>query len=128
MTEEADDVRACQVKKTDFSNLLWSQVTEWINKNPEAQTIEIPESATQKKKGSGQLQHQAWPEDELDLLIKSKFPGAETYQIAAEKSVDDKCVGCFREDVFHLDAADWCLSQDKWQHPSAQDWLDYHEH
>ena len=44
--------------------------------------------------------------DELEMLIKSKFPDAEPYEIQAEKFVDEVMVGLFIEKQYELGAVD----------------------
>ena len=114
-----------QVKKKDFANMLWLQLLAFIKENPEMQTVAVPENVTHKSKAREKSSAQSWPMDELEILIKSKFPGAETHEIQAEKFVDDTMVGLFMEKIYEPRAADDALSNDRWMLPDAQVLLAY---
>ena len=125
LKEEADDCRMNQVKKKDFANMLWLQLLAFIKEHPETQTVAVPENVSHKSKAGKKASAQSWPMDELEMLIKSKFPGAETYEIQAEKFVDDTMVGLFMEKIYEPSAADDFLSQDRWNSTEAQVLLAY---
>ena len=114
-----------QVKKKDFANMLWLQLIAFIKEHPETQTVAVPENVSHKSKAGKKASAQSWPMDEFELLIKSKIPGAETYEIQAEKFVDDTMVGLFMEKIYEPTAADDYLSQDRWNTPEAQVLLAY---
>ena len=77
------------------------------------------------EQGGKKASAQNWPMDDLEMLVKSKFPGAEPYEIQAEKFVDEVMVGRFIEKQFELGAVDDILSEDRWDSPEAQVLLAY---
>ena len=125
LKEEADDCRMNQIKKKDFANMLWLRLIAFIKEHPETQTVAVPENVSHKSMAGKKASAQNWPMDELEMLVKSKFPGAEPYEIQAEKFVDEVMVGLFMEKIYEPRAADDFLSQDRWNSTEAQVLLAY---